>query len=98
MLDVHCTKGLQAVQYIGAVTVLDRGPGGLFAQGGGSGFVHCGDAVEIKSVEQGQAVGICLEVATPLKQSLAYVQVSPSLAMQSQHWLTFRHCSLTQPH
>ena len=76
VLDLHCTKGLQATQYIGAVNLLDRGPKGLFAQGGGSGFVHSSDAVEVNAVEQGQAVGICLEVASPLVQPQAFIQAS----------------------
>ena len=75
MLDLHCTKGLQPIQYIGAVTLLDRGPAGLFARGGGSGFVHSSDAVEINSVERGQAISICLEVGQPLPHPVAYIQV-----------------------
>lgn len=76
VLDLHCTKGLKAIQYIGSVVLLDRGPRGLFAQGGGSGFVHSSDAIEINAVEQGQAIGVCLEVTAPLSQPQAYVQVA----------------------
>lgn len=82
MLDLHCTKGLQPIQYIGAVTLLDRGPAGLFARGGGSGFVHSSDAVEINSVERGQAISICLEVGQPLPHPVAYIQVGEARGLR----------------
>ena len=75
ILDMHCSKNLQVVQLIGSVTALDRSPGGLLASGGGSGFLHSNDAVEVNVVEQGQAVGICLDVASPLGKPQAYLQV-----------------------
>ena len=77
VLDMHTTRGLQATQFIGLVNMLDRGPKGVIAQGGGSGFVHSNDAVEINGVERGQAVGICLEVANVLEKPHAHIQVKP---------------------
>lgn len=75
ILDMHCSNNLEVVQLIGSVTALDRSPGGLLASGGGNGFLHSNDAVEVNVVEQGQAVGICLDVAATIGKPQAYLQV-----------------------
>jgi len=73
----------QVSQLIGPVTALDRGPGGMISQGGGSGFLHSNQAVELNVVERGQGIGVCLDVSSKIPQPHAYLQVKVFLPRAS---------------
>ena len=85
LLDLHVSPGLAITQLIGSVAALDRGPQGLLARVG-SGLLHSNNAVELNIVERGQAVGVCLDVAAPLAQPHAHVQVLPPFRAGPRDW------------
>lgn len=75
IMDYHLSKELKAIQIIGSVSALDRGPHSLLAKSG-SGFLHSGDAVELGMVERGQAIALCFDVQSQIPGNHVFIQAS----------------------